>query len=88
MSYKKIVKKLDRMTDSVTIEQEGVNYEGELDMRLSIWRELKNGNYEETEYLFKLDPESAMCAVRTMKRAVNDAVGKMKERIEFLEEEL
>lgn len=88
MSYREKVVKLDRFKDGVGLSWSDVTYDGELEFELSVYRELKTGNAEETKYVFRLQPEDATCAIRTLRRAVKGSVGKLRDRALGLEAEL
>jgi hypothetical protein len=57
-------------------------------MSVSVYRDLKSGNTEETVYKVRLLPEDATCVIRTLKRATRASIEKQRDRIERLEEEL
>jgi hypothetical protein len=88
MAYRQKVVKLDRHTDGVSLSWDDVSYDGELDMSVSVYRGLKSGNTEETVYKFRMQPEDATCAIRTLKRAVQGSRNKMLERVQKLGEEM
>lgn len=88
MAYREKLIRLDRHNDAVGITWDDVAYDGELEFTVSIFRALKSGNAEETRYAFRMNPEDAVCAIRTLKRAVQGSRNKMLARVQELGAEL
>ena len=88
MAFREKKVTLDRHNDAVTINWADVSYDGTLEMEIVVWRELKSGTAEQTTFVAKLDPEEAVCAIRTLKRAVQGSRNKMLERVQELGAEL
>lgn len=88
MAYREKKIDLNYRKDAVTVTQRDVYLGGDVVFELDVWRELRNGNEEQTRYRFRLEPGEIACVIRTMKRALADSVEKLEDRLEQLKEEL